>query len=149
MVQYYGFSTQDACKPKTTNAIPGADGGFGGIRQPINTGVKFTIVDTQLVLQDFVNALNIRRGTKVGQPNYGTILWDLLFEPNDATTVTQIENEIRRIADQDPRILLNNVVPYLSDSGILFEIEMAVVPFNQAQLIAVFASRQTGVASIT
>ncbi len=148
MVQYYGFSSQDSCKPKTTNAIPGADGGTGGIRQPISTGAKFTIVDAQLVIQDFINALNIRRGTKVGQPDYGTNLWNLLFEPNDSTTLSEVQNEIRRVASLDPRLVVNAIVPYTSNNGILLEIELAVSPFNQARLIKVFADRQTGRAGL-
>jgi phage baseplate assembly protein W len=146
MPQYYGYSSINANKPKTTNAISGADGGFGGIRQPIYWGKKFTLVDEQLVIQDFINAFNIRQGTKVGKPGYGTTMWDFVFEPNTADIVQAIQVEVRRVASADPRIQIANISVYPKENGILIELEMAVTPFNQAQLISVFLNQQTGTA---
>jgi phage baseplate assembly protein W len=146
MPQYYGYSSINANKPKTTNAISGADGGPGGIRQPIYWGKKFTLVDEQLVIQDFINAFNIRQGTKVGKPGYGTTMWDFVFEPNTADLVQAIQTEVRRVASADPRIEIANISVYPKENGILIELEMAVTPFNQAQLISVFLNQQTGTA---
>lgn len=131
MATYIGFSTQDACKPKTTNAINGSAGGPGGIRQEINWGNKFTVIDSQLVIQDFINALNIRLGTKVGQPGYGSRIWEFIFEPNTANNQFRIENELKRVASQDPRIQIVQLKSYPYDNGILVEIQAAILPFNQ------------------
>lgn len=149
MAQYVGYSSINANTPKTTNATIGADGGPGGVRQSIVWGKKFTLTDSQLVIQDLINAFNIRKGTKVGQPNYGTTLWDFIFEPNTGDVQLQLENEIRRIAAQDPRLVLNTISLYPSENGILVELEMAVAPFNQAQLVSVFLNQQTGTAAFS
>ena len=146
MPQYYGYSSINANKPKTTNAISGADGGPGGIRQPIYWGKRFTLVDEQLVIQDFINAFNIRQGTKVGKPGYGTTMWDFVFEPNTADIVQAVQAEVRRVASADPRIQIASISVYPKENGILIELEMAVTPFNQAQLISVFLNQQTGTA---
>ena len=146
MPQYYGYSSINADKPKTTNATSGTDGGPGGVRQPIYWGKKYTLVDEQLVIQDFINAFNIRQGTKVGKPGYGTKLWDFVFDPNTADVVYSIQEEVRRVANSDPRITIATISVYPKDNGILIELEMAVNPFNQAQLISVFLNQQTGTA---
>jgi phage baseplate assembly protein W len=146
MPQYYGYSSINADKPKTTNATSGTDGGPGGIRQPIYWGKKYALVDEQLVIQDFINAFNIRQGTKVGKPGYGTKLWDFVFDPNTADVVYSIQEEVRRVANSDPRITIATISVYPKDNGILIELEMAIVPFNQAQLISVFLNQQTGTA---
>lgn len=143
MAQYVGFSTKDACKPKTTNAINGVDGGPGGVMQPVIWGKKYKLTDVQLVMQDFLNALNIPLGSKVGQPGYGTKIWSFIFEPNTADVQFQVENEIYRVASADPRIILNSVKAFPKENGILLEVEMAVNPFNQAQLVSVFFNRAT------
>jgi phage baseplate assembly protein W len=109
----------------------GSAGGPGGIRQGISWGNKFSLTDAELVVQNLVNALNIRLGTKVGQPGYGTRLWDFIFEPNSATTQSEIENEIKRLANQDPRLQLAELVAYPFENGILIELQCAVLPFNQ------------------
>jgi phage baseplate assembly protein W len=147
MPTYIGFSTINADKPKTTNAKPGSAAGTGGITNPIIFGKKFKTVDTQLVIQDLVNALNIPLGQKVGQPGYGTTVWSYVFEPNTADTQRQIENEIRRVANLDPRIQLNYVQVYPRDNGILVEIEMAVNPFNEASVLSMFFNQDTSVVS--
>ena len=148
MPQYYGYSSINANKPKTTNAISGADGGPGGVRQPIYWGKKFALVDEQLVIQDFINAFNIKQGTKVGKPGYGTTLWDYVFDPNTADIIYAIEEEVRRVASGDPRIQIATISVYPKENGILIELQMAVVPFNQAQLVSLFLNQQTGTAGL-
>lgn len=148
MPNYVGFSTINANKPKTTVLPTGLDGGSGGTVKPIVIGKKFRLVDQPLVVQDFVNALSIRKGEKVGNPQYGTTLWDFVFEPNTRDMQFQLEDEVRRVAAQDPRLLLNTVKAYPQENGILLEVEFAVSPFNQAQLLSVFFDSNTGKANI-
>ncbi len=148
MPSYIGFSTINANKPRTTDAPTGTSGGVGSITQPIVFGKKYRTVDEQLVIQDFVNALNIPQGQKVGNPGYGTTLWSFVFEPNTADVQFQLENEIRRVANLDPRIILNSVKAYPQENGILLEVELAISPFNQAQFLNVFFSNQTNTASV-
>lgn len=143
MATYLGFSTQNVCNPKTTNMISGSAGGPGGIRRGISWGNKFGLTDAELVIQNFINALNIRLGTKVGQPGYGTRLWDFIFEPNSAPTQIAIENEIRRVASQDPRLQLAELVSYTYENGILLEIQCAILPFNQPIATKISLNRVT------
>jgi phage baseplate assembly protein W len=147
MPQYIGFSTINANKPQSTDLSTGSSGGVGGVNQPIVYGKKFRSVDEQLVIQDFINALNIPQGQKVGNPAYGTTLWSFVFEPNTADVQFQLENELRRVASLDPRLILNSVKAYPQENGILIEVEIAIAPFNNAQFLNVFFSNQTNTAS--
>lgn len=142
MPNYIGFSTINANKPQSTNLSAGPDGGTGSTINSLNTGKKFRLVDAPLVIQDFLNALNIQQGEKVGQPGYGTTLWSFIFEPNTADVQFELENEIRRVAAQDPRIIMNSVRAFPQENGILLEVEMAVAPFNQAQMLSIFFSSE-------
>lgn len=162
MPQYVGFSSTDACKPRGTNAQlnnsmglgiyandVGISNGYGGIGQPIVTGKKFKLTDAQLVIQDFINALNIPLGSKVGQPGYGTTLWNFLFDPNTLDVQVQLENEIRRVASQDPRIDINTIKAFPQELGILIEVQLSVVPFNNPTTVGVFLNQQTTQAALT
>lgn len=146
MTSYIGFSTINAYKPRSTNLQSGPAGGTGSIVTPYNVGNQFGLVDAVLVIQDFVNSLNIRQGEKVGQPGYGTTLWSFIFEPNTADVQFQLENEIRRVANTDPRLIINTIRAYPQENGILLEVEMAVSPFNQANLLSVFFNSSTNIA---
>lgn len=148
MPTYIGFSTIGSNQPKTTNSNIGNDGGYGGVMKSLNTGRKFRLLDEPLVIRDFLNAINIRQGQKVGQPGYGTSLWNFIFEPNTTDIQFQIQNEIKRIASLDPRLQLNSVSAFPQENGILVELEMAVTPFNQAQTLSIFFDPANNKASL-
>lgn len=148
MPSYIGYSSINANKPRSTNLPGGTGGGVGSMVAPYIVGNKFQLVDTPLVVQDFINALNIQKGQKVGDPGYGTTLWTFVFEPNTPDTQFQIENEIRRVASLDPRMILNTVNSYPQENGILLELEMAIAPFNNAFDLSVFFNNATNQAVI-
>lgn len=148
MPQYIGFSTINANKPRSTNVPTGYQGGVGSITNPIIAGKKFRLVDERLVVQDFINALNIRQGEKVGQPDYGTTMWGFVFDPNVQDVQMALEEEIRRIASQDPRLMINYVNAYPQQNGILVEMELSIAPFNQTQLLSVFFNANSNSASV-
>jgi phage baseplate assembly protein W len=148
MPTYIGFSTIGANEPKTTNASTGVDGGVGGVLKPVIPGKKYRLVDEALVVRDFINALNIQQGQKVGNPGYGSTIWSFVFEPNDAQTQFKIENEIRRIASSDPRLIINTVKSYTQENGILLEVELAIAPFNNAEILNVFFNSLTNTATL-
>ena len=49
----------------------------------INRSKKFRTTDIDLVKQDLINHFSIRKGEKLMNPNFGSIVWSLLFEPMD------------------------------------------------------------------
>jgi len=143
MPSYIGYSSINACKPRSTNLPFGTGGGVGSMVNPVIVGNKFQSVDTAIVVQDFINALNIQKGQKVGNPAYGTTLWTFVFEPNTPDTQFQIQRELRRVAGLDPRLIVNSVRPYPQENGILIEIEMAISPFNNVLDLSVFFNNST------
>lgn len=147
MPTYYGFSTIDTDQPRTF-VRTGIDGGVGTITQQPYLGKKFRLTDEQLVLRDFLNSFNIKQGDKVGQPNYGTVIWDYVFDPNVGETVAAIENEVRRLAALDSRVILNTVTAYSFDNGVLVELQIAFQPFNNAISFGMYLNRSTGMAEV-
>lgn len=146
MATYYGFSTQELTQ-KTRLTEPGKDGGVAGITRPVPITKKFTLTDQNLVIRDLLNAFNIKQGDKVGQPQYGSSLWNFLFEPNNTAVLGQIEDEVRRIIAADPRIILGSVYINNQENGILLELEIAFTPFNNPINLGIILSRNTGLAS--
>lgn len=142
MATYYGFSTQELNVKRSLTQY-GQQGGVGTITQQPRIGKKFRLVDEQLVLRDFLNAFNIKQGNKVGQPDYGTNIWDYVFDPNVSQVITSIENEVRRVASLDSRIVLNNVAAYPWENGILIEVQMAFQPFNNPIEFGFYLDKQS------
>ncbi len=64
MPTYVGFSSIKAEKTRTVNEVPGLDGRGGIIQNPLVYGKRYRLTDAELVIQDLVNALNIRKVKK-------------------------------------------------------------------------------------
>lgn len=147
MATFFGFNTQntDAIKPA---AQPQGASGFISLGPKTTTGRKFRLTDRELVIRDFVNAMNIPQGSKPGNPSYGTTVWQYIFEPNDSTTSSKIEEELIRLASADPRITLSQLNTYAAESGIIVEMQISVNPFDDVQLLQVIFDQNTGKATV-
>ena len=108
----------------------------------INQYKKFTLTDFDLIKRDLLNAFNIRQGQLPGRPAYGTVIWDFLFEPQTSQTQNGIEAEIQRVAGGDPRIFISDVQTYPQENGILIEIQLTVVPTQNAEIMSIFFDQQ-------
>jgi hypothetical protein len=108
---------------------------------------KFTLVDFELVKRDLLNAFNIRQGQLPGRPEYGTVLWNYLFE-NQVDAVQQgIVNEVQRVAGGDPRVFISNINVYPQENGMLIELEIQTVGGVNAEILNVFFNQVSRSAS--
>lgn len=99
---------------------------------------KFTVVDFELIKTDLLNAFNIRQGELVGRPQYGTTIWDSLFENQTQETERFITAEIQRVCGGDPRIYVSSIELFPQLNGILIQIEITVVPSTNAERLSIF-----------
>jgi phage baseplate assembly protein W len=147
MASYIGFSTKTINQVRDSiNIQTGTDGGSAVLPKPFQASKTFKLIDEQLVVNDFINSLNIPQGQKIGNPGYGTNLWSFIFEPNTIDVQRDLTTEIKRMAALDSRIDLNSVNVSAQDSGILIELEMAIIPFNNALNFSVFFDSLTNTA---
>ena len=103
---------------------------------------KFTLLDADLVKRDLLNGLNIRQGQLPGRPQFGTTLWDNLFENQSPALVTAIETEIQRVARYDPRIQVFDTQVFPQENGLLIQVQLAIVPSTTAQQLSIFFDQQ-------
>ena len=108
---------------------------------------KFVLVDFALIKRDLLNFFNIRQGEKVGRPDIGTTMWNLLFEPQTEQTASLVIQEMQRIVGQDPRIYLSDATVYAQENGILVELEIQTVQGQNAERLSVFFDQQSRRAS--
>jgi phage baseplate assembly protein W len=96
---------------------------------------KYGLTDFELARQDLLNYFQIRKGDKLMQPEFGTVIWDLLFEPLTEDIQTIITNDITRIVSYDPRLQAGQVSVLEQGNGFLIQITLAYVPTNQTATI--------------
>jgi phage baseplate assembly protein W len=98
----------------------------------INRSKKFRATDIDLVKQDLLNHFSIRKGEKLMQPNFGSIIWSLLFEPMDATVNQLIVDDVNRIVGYEPRLGITNITITPQEYGIQIELDLVYIPTDQS-----------------
>lgn len=91
---------------------------------------KFHLTDFELVRQDLINHFNIHKGQKLMSPDFGTIIWGLLYEPMTADLKAILIDDVTRIVKYDPRLRADRVVINEFEQGLKVDIELTFLPGN-------------------
>jgi phage baseplate assembly protein W len=89
--------------------------------------------DIDLVKQDLINHFYIRKGEKLENPSFGTIIWDMIFEPFTDSAKKMIIKDVETIINYDPRITVNSVLVDATEQGLRIEAEVTYLPFNVSE----------------
>ena len=96
---------------------------------------NFRLTDFDLIKQDILNHFGIRKGEKLMRPNFGTIIWNTLYEPFTEDLKSVIVQDIKAIAAYDPRVSFDNIIITEYDQGILIELQLRYVLTNQTDIM--------------
>lgn len=106
----------------------------------VNTGVisDTKLYDIDLIKQDLLNHFSIKRGEKLENPDFGTIIPWLLFEPFTEEIEKSIEEDVVKIFNYDPRVRLNvvEVIRNEDQHAIVVVCDVTFVPFDAQDSIA-------------
>lgn len=100
--------------------------GFSSQQQKNN----FKLYDIDLVKQDLVNHFYIRKGEKLENPDFGTVIWDIIFEPFTPDVKEIIARDVETIINYDPRLITTDVQIDSTDFGLRIQADLLYVPFN-------------------
>jgi len=96
-----------------------------------NRARKFRLTDFELVKQDLFNHFHIKKGEKLMNPHFGTIVWDVLYDPFTEAIRDAIADDIKRIVSYDPRIIAEEVIVTEFTTGIMIEVNLRYSITNQ------------------
>ena len=108
---------------------------FKGFSTVNKVRAPFVVTDAELVKRDLLNTFYTKKGERVMRPNYGSIIWDLLMDPEDTTTNSEIIEDVKRIVDADPRVEYVDTTIYTLDHTIRIEVELSFLPFNNKDIL--------------
>jgi phage baseplate assembly protein W len=94
---------------------------------------NFAVYDFQLIQQDILNHFHIRQGERLMNPEFGTIIWDLLFEPLTEDLKDLIIQNVNEIVNYDPRVQAENPVITQYENGLQIECVLTYLPYNISQ----------------
>lgn len=90
--------------------------------------------DLDLARQDLLNQFHTHLGERVMMPRFGTIVWELLFDPLDERTERLIREDVERIISEDPRWGLQSITVTEGPNALTIE---AVVTYRPTDEVVV------------
>lgn len=123
---------------------------FKGYSTIDKTWGNFKLYDIDLAKRDLLNEFHTRKGERLMSPQFGSIVWDLLFDPLTDEIIEAIKTDCVRIVTKDPRLDIVNIDVIDNEHTIIVTIVLKYVPTALVtELVAVFnrnltAERETG-----
>ena len=102
--------------------------GFSSL-DPRNTGSK--LYDLDLIKQDILNQFNTRKGSRVMNPNFGCIIWDVLMEPLTSEVSQALNKNISEICNSDPRVVPTRINLSEYPTGYIIEVTLKLKGTDQ------------------
>ena len=91
---------------------------------------NFKVYDFECAKQDLINRLSVRKGERVENPEFGTIIYDALFEPFTDSLKESILEDVTENLNADPRIATEEIVVTEADKGIAIQATIRYVPLD-------------------
>jgi phage baseplate assembly protein W len=89
--------------------------GFNTVGQP---SPPYSLTNIELVKRDINNHFATPMGSRVMLPNFGTRIYEYLFDPFDEYTKNAIIEDAVRVVNSDPRVELVSVDVYQEDQAL-------------------------------
>jgi len=91
---------------------------------------NFKLYDFECAKQDLINRLSVRKGERVENPEFGTIIYDCIFEPFTDALKDAILEDITQNLNADPRISTEEIRVSEEEHGIAVQATITYVPLN-------------------
>jgi phage baseplate assembly protein W len=109
---------------------------------PNNRGSK--LYDFDLVKQDILNQFNTRKGQRVMNPNFGSVIWDVIMEPLTPSIKDLLSKDVKRICSSDPRVYPQIISINEYPQGYLIDITLLLKNTNQSSNLKLAFDQKIG-----
>ena len=105
-----------------------------------------TLQDKELAIRDLQNHFYTRRGERLGEPSFGSIIPQLLFDPLDQRTIDLIEEDMVNIIETDRRWQFQDYQIIEGDHTVTLTVQLIYVPdLTQEELLLEYERQENEV----
>ena len=109
---------------------------------PANTSSK--LYDLELIKQDMLNHFNTRKGERLMNPSFGSIIWNLLMEPLTPQVRESLNNDILEICNSDPRVTPTQINLREYPTGYIVEVTLKLKGTDQSSVLVMTFDQKIG-----
>jgi phage baseplate assembly protein W len=106
------------------------------------------LYDYELIKQDLLNQFNVRKGERVMNPDFGTVIWDSIFEPFTDQIKQEISDDVIRIVNADPRSLVLDITIIEQEHGMMLEITLQYNDTDQSEVLKLNFDKSAGLSVV-
>ena len=105
---------------------------YKGFSSVDETTAETQLYDFDLIKQDIINHFKTKKGERLMNPEFGSIIWDLLMEPLTDSVRTALKDDVNTICTFDPRVtpIQMDITEY--ESGFLLELTLLMKKTNES-----------------
>lgn len=100
---------------------------FIGMSTVGQSRAPYVVTDDNLIKQDLLNEFYTKRGERVMRPNFGSIIWEVLMDPDSAELEKLVNEDIEKIVKRDPRVNLLRVNTVIAEHSLRSEVQIEYV----------------------
>ena len=130
--------------PSQQEKSPVASRAYRGLSTVDPDNKSGTLYDLALIKQDILNHFHIRQGEKLENPEFGTIIWDALFEPFTEDLKSAIAENVTTIVNYDSRIQADSIVVDTYEQGISIDCTVSYIRYNISEQIKFTFDQKNG-----
>lgn len=110
-----------------------------------NSGSR--LYDFDLVKQDILNNFNTKKGERVMNPNFGSIIWDIIMEPLTEEIKDLLRQDITQICNSDPRVTPTRIDITEYENGYILDITLLLKNTNQSSNMRIVFDQNIGLSA--
>lgn len=130
--------------PARPNATPASPQMYRGFSTINSKSKNFALYDFELIKQDLFNSFYVRPGERLMNPEYGCIIWDLLYEPLTPEIQDLLVQNINQIINADPRVQAGNVSVTPYDTGLQIDCTLTYLTYNLSEKLRIQFDQNNG-----
>jgi phage baseplate assembly protein W len=120
---------------------------YKGFRTANDTSMTAKIYDFELIQQDVMNMFQTKKGERVMNPEFGTVIWSLIYEPFTADIKQLISEDVTRILNYDPRVTPTQINIQEAETGLIIEATLYYKQQDVSELMKFSFDKELGIVS--
>ena len=119
---------------------------YKGFSTADDTSLTNKIYDFNLIQQDIMNMFQTKKGERVMNPEFGTIIWSLIYEPFTNEVKQLISDDVTRILNYDPRVTPTQINITEAEYGLVIEATLFYKQQDVSQQMNLAFNKELGIA---